>query len=63
MQTLHLSRLSFFRRVLVLCLVAWLDVFERADIVRMGNHTELVLSIATVAAVTLRLMSCSARQF
>jgi len=33
---------------LVTCLLVWFDIFEHADVIRLGNHVELVLS--TVAA-------------
>lgn len=33
---------------LVTCLLVWFDIFEHADVVRLGNHVELVLS--TVAS-------------
>src|SRR6266567_2748471 len=29
---------------LVVCLLIWFNVWERADIVRVGNHPELVIS-------------------
>ncbi|KIM64175.1 hypothetical protein SCLCIDRAFT_23760 [Scleroderma citrinum Foug A] len=35
---------------LIFCLMTWFDVFERADIVRVGNRTELILSTAAAAA-------------
>ncbi|KAG6330589.1 hypothetical protein ID866_8500 [Astraeus odoratus] len=35
---------------LIFCLLTWFDVFERADIVRVGNHTELILSTVAAAA-------------
>ncbi|KAF9225133.1 hypothetical protein BS17DRAFT_778196 [Gyrodon lividus] len=39
---------------LIFCLLTWFDVFEHADIVRVGNRTELILSTVatTLAAVT-----------
>ncbi|KAL4070266.1 hypothetical protein J3A83DRAFT_4523661, partial [Scleroderma citrinum] len=35
---------------LIFCLMTWFDVFERADIVRAGNRTELIFSTAAAAA-------------
>ena len=35
---------------LILYLMTWFDIFECADIVRLGNRTELVLSTAAAAA-------------
>lgn len=35
------------------CLPTWFDVFEHADVVRAGNHTELILSTIAVAAATI----------
>ncbi|EGN93549.1 hypothetical protein SERLA73DRAFT_115563 [Serpula lacrymans var. lacrymans S7.3] len=39
---------------LIFCLCTWFDVFERADIVRVGNRTELIISTtaAALAVVT-----------
>lgn len=38
---------------LISCLLTWFDVFEHADIVRVGNRTELVLSTVAAAAATI----------
>ncbi|KAH7928306.1 hypothetical protein BV22DRAFT_210573 [Leucogyrophana mollusca] len=37
---------------LIFCLLTWFDVFEHADIVRVGNRTELILSTAAAALAT-----------
>lgn len=39
---------------LVFCLLTWFDVFQYADIIRVGNRTELIISTlaASIAAVT-----------
>ncbi|KAG1742662.1 uncharacterized protein EDB91DRAFT_1127378 [Suillus paluster] len=39
---------------LIFCLLTWFDVFEHADIIRVGNRTELIFSTAAsaLAAVT-----------
>ncbi|KAG1781972.1 hypothetical protein EV702DRAFT_1192632 [Suillus placidus] len=38
---------------LIFCLLTWFAVFEHADIVRVGNRTELVLSTVAAALVSL----------
>jgi hypothetical protein len=38
---------------LIFCLLTWFDVFEHADIVRVGNRTELVLSTAAAVLASL----------
>ncbi|KAF9239480.1 hypothetical protein BU15DRAFT_88029 [Melanogaster broomeanus] len=49
------SRLSVYALTgLIFCLLTWFDVFEHADIVRVGNRTELIISTiaATLATIT-----------
>lgn len=38
---------------LIFCLLTWFAVFEHADIVRVGNRTELILSTAAAALASL----------
>ncbi|KAG2029365.1 hypothetical protein BDR03DRAFT_880173, partial [Suillus americanus] len=38
---------------LIFCLLTWFDTFEHADIVRVGNRAELVLSTATAILASL----------
>ncbi|KIK19622.1 hypothetical protein PISMIDRAFT_682940, partial [Pisolithus microcarpus 441] len=38
---------------LISCLLTWFDVFEHADIVRVGNRTELILSTIAATAATI----------
>ncbi|OAX32223.1 hypothetical protein K503DRAFT_800900 [Rhizopogon vinicolor AM-OR11-026] len=38
---------------LIFCLCTWFDVFEHADIVRVGNRNELILSTAAAALAAL----------
>lgn len=38
---------------LIFCLLTWFDVFEHADIVRVGNRTELILSTAAAVLASL----------
>ncbi|KAF9237037.1 hypothetical protein BU15DRAFT_49255 [Melanogaster broomeanus] len=43
--------LSFYALTgLIFCLMTWFDVFEHADIVRVGNRTELIFSTAAAAS-------------
>jgi hypothetical protein len=52
---MHLLQLSAYALTgLIFCLLTWFDVFEHADIVRVGNRTELIFSTvaATLAAIT-----------
>jgi hypothetical protein len=42
---LHNSQLTLYSfAALIVCLLTWFDVWEHADIIRVGNRTELVLS-------------------
>ncbi|KAG1804470.1 hypothetical protein EV424DRAFT_1432108 [Suillus variegatus] len=38
---------------LIFCLLTWFDVFEHADIIRVGNRTELVFSTAAAVLASL----------
>jgi hypothetical protein len=47
---MHLLQLSTYALAgLIFCLLTWFDVFEHADIVRVGNRQELILSTAAAA--------------
>ncbi|KAH7920273.1 hypothetical protein BV22DRAFT_814003 [Leucogyrophana mollusca] len=37
---------------LIFCLLTWFDVFEHADIVRVGNRTELIISTTAATLLT-----------